>query len=300
MHLPSTIFPTTTIFIDDDGLYARLVAKNLGLKHGLSVVAIEHLTIENSMEERDFLFFNKTEKSFDKGKYKEDLEWKTSPDSIELDGCASVIIADLYMPDQNGLQLLEKIKSPFIYKILISNRASDDLDEEVNRAINNKIIDASLDKRKEDFYVQLANHIKMGKKCFFSKISNYTTKAKKAAEPELSKVIWDILEQINPAYLETDTSLRQFITKNGNKKEVKTIFIDEDDTINELLDSYQGQRATESVKTKLRSKNYLLACKSPFEIPGEQWGEFLSPARLIKGRSKHFLISIVEQEFYDT
>ncbi|MCA9508992.1 MAG: hypothetical protein KC505_11275 [Myxococcales bacterium] len=303
MKIPSTIFPTQTILVDDDSLYGGLLAKNMECEYKCAIESMSKLDLTEDVNQKDILFLNDNTWTIDNGIFKENLSWKNSCDSFEMAGCISVVVADLYMPKCNGLQLLEEIESPFVYKILISNHVIDNLDHQIKQALNDKTIHASIDKRDKNFKRELSKQIRLGKQRFFGKISDFINNSKdasiKASDPEVSRLFWNILENKDFSFLESDRSLRKFKVKDENRKDIRHIFIDDDQTTTELLSSYQGQIAPNSVKEKLKSSKFILSCDNPYEVSGETWGEYLVPAKKVEGRTKNFLISVVERDFYD-
>ena len=139
MKAPIAIFPTKSLMIDDDFLYARLFAKNMLRNHGTSIIPNNHDSIKTILEhsDSDFLFYNND------GKISSINNISKTPHEIaeQLQGTLSVVIADFLMPDINGLEFFARIKSPFIYKILISNFI-DKYPSEINRAINDGLVHA--------------------------------------------------------------------------------------------------------------------------------------------------------------
>jgi CheY-like chemotaxis protein len=295
MKAPVAIFPTQSLMIDDDTLYTRLFTKNMLRNEGISIIPsnVDLTNIILKQANNDFIYLNEPSQIITAN----DLSKKPCEISRQLQETVSVLIADFHMPDMDGLEFFANIKSPFIYKILVSNFIEDEYLEKISNAVNEGIINAFLDKKK-DLYKNLKKSITKGQNHFFTLLSNQIFHPDPAMkDPDFSKFIWDMIEKIGPDTMHADEKICQFSFK--NKDTNKTLLVTTIEEINNILNSYQAEVASKHVIKNLSSHNFILACKDPFSIDGSEWDNFLQPAKKIRCRFNDYLFTVIDENIYE-
>jgi CheY-like chemotaxis protein len=301
MKTPVVVFPTKSLLIDDDGLYARLFAKNMLRKEGISINLIDTPEVILEQSDNDFLFFPNLNKTHTQIINRNEISNNPSNIQEQLDGAISVLVVDYYMPKINGLEFFEKIKSPFVYKILISNFVDTDYSHEVTEALNNGIINAALDK-KRNLNQTLKQSICKGQNKFFSLLSNeiiQPSQCTRMSDPDFSAFIWDTIEKIKPENMFSNKHLSQFQFMHKDASFKQSLFITTPDEITILLEGYQAETVSAAIIEKLASHNFILACQDPFSIEGTEWANFLKPATKIKGSFNNYLVTMLHETIYE-
>src|SRR5579871_5024474 len=100
MKVPLTIFPSETVFIDDDFIYAKLLTRNMRNDEGVAITPTSDTEIFLAQGENDFVYLN--ESNID-GRISKIIELSTEPLKAQkqLTNTVSVIIADYLMPKIN-------------------------------------------------------------------------------------------------------------------------------------------------------------------------------------------------------
>lgn len=294
MKTPIVMFPTETLLLDDDPIYARLFAKNIKRNKGVLIKPIVDAKSLLKQGSNDFLFYETPELS-EKPKNRLELSTNTLQLKKQLQGSISVLIADYHMPGMNGVEFFKTITSPFVYKILISNFIDSGYSDEINSAINNGFINAFLDK-KRSLESNLKQSIAHGQKRFFSFLSNeimMPSQRKRISDPDFSAIVQKLIDKMSPQSMHANEELSCFQFKN---KEIKnSLFITTIEDTAELLESYQAENASKNVIEKLASHKFMLSCPDPFGMEGSSWGDFIKPAQKVKGHFNEYLFTTVEE-----
>jgi len=297
MKVPLTIFPSETVFIDDDFIYAKLLTRNMRNDEGVAITPTSDTEIFLAQGENDFVYLN--ESNID-GRISKIIELSTEPLKAQkqLTNTVSVIIADYLMPKINGIDFFKRIKSPYIFKILASNFVDTNYSKKTTAAMNEGIINAVLDK-KQKFYKTLKQSICKGKNGFFSLISSEIlpkplSKNDKFSDPKLATFVWELVAEINPEYMWANPDLNSFFFKSRNTGADKTLYVVTSDDITDLCQSYQAEFASRKVIERLQSHEFILASEDPFSMDGSQWIELLRPAKKIKGQCNDYLVSLTD------
>lgn len=297
MKVPVTIFPSETVFIDDDFIYAKLLTRNMRHDEGVTITPTSDTEMLLAQGDNDFIYFHENNIG-DRISKITDLSINPLMAQKQLTNTVSVIIADYFMPKINGIDFFKRIKSPYIFKVLASNFDDAVFSKKTNAAINEGIINAVLDKRRQ-FDKALKQSIFRGKNRFFSLISSEIitkplSKNEKFSDPELATFVWEFVREMDPEYMWANQELKAFFFKGRDKEADKTLHVFTSNDVNELCQSYHAESAPIEVIHRLQSHEFVLAYDNPFSIEGSKWLEFLRPAKKIKGRLNDYLVSVAE------
>jgi CheY-like chemotaxis protein len=300
MKAPTAIFPTECVLIDDDDLYAKLLAKNMWIQKGINIHTIHDSNFLLNQCKNDFMFIeNKKPQGI--CKLTALFDGFEEPNK-RIDGMISVVVADFHMKDISGLELLKSIKSPYVYKVLISNFIDLEYSQEITDAINDGVVNAVLDK-KRDLFTSLSQCITTGRKKFMSLLSNELAINKKQKEKlldsEFSALIWKMVDQINPQYMWSNKDLNYFSMENSKEKTKKNLFITTPEEVLSIAESYQAETAPLFVIQQIKSHSFILANKDPFSLDGTEWVNYIKPAKKILGTSNEYIFSVVDEESYE-
>ncbi len=291
MKLPLTIFPTNILLIDDDIIYADLISQNMLNQEGLSISPIKEINTLIKQGENDFIFLPYKHTNSNNNKHLNSRDIR-----IKLENTVSVIAADFYMGDVNGLEFFKQIRSPFIYKILISNFIDFGYSKEINIAVNNGVIHAVLDK-KHNFQKELKSSVNTGLKRFFSLLSSdfsHSDIKSKVSDIKLAEFIWNTIEKIKPSYMESNDQCNMFKFYGADHEVKNSLFITTREDVNLLIDGYQAETASIEIMDKLKSNMYIIASEDPYSIEGERWGKYIRPAQEIIGNFNEYLVGFDE------
>lgn len=298
MKAPIIVFPTECLFIDDDTLYAKIFAKNMEIKKGISIRSIAHYQELLEQNQNEFLFFKDNQnknKILNSSKLSNDIRTVKS----QLEGVISVVVADFHMHGTSGLELLSSIKSPFTYKILISNFIDIGYSQDITDAINDGSINAVLDK-KRDLFTSLSHCILKGRNRFFSLLSNELAstlpRQGRLLDPEFSTFIWEAIDKNKPQHMWANQDLSLFRLENSQKNIRKNLYITTPDEVISLIESYQAEIAHPSVLQRIKSHNFMLAAEDPFSLDGSEWINYITPAKKFNGRLNEYIFSTIDEE----
>lgn len=278
--LPAIYKPTGTLLIDDDQLFINNIRSLLPNNRDTHIVSPQDLaSIYDSQ-----LFSLNAGRKFDPLSPSKIL-FKEMPASIPI----SVIVIDHCMVPDNGLEILRRIKSPFVQKILISNFFTS---EQAIDAFNQKLINCFLCKMDPQFVKKLATAIEEAKRKFFyhlsSTIADFFSEENPLTEPKAEELFNKIQNEYDVPYYQASADLKQFEffnTKDTNRI-VMSIF--SEDEISELLTSYHAESAPSEILSLVKS-GLVLPCGDKDSFPeGKDWRHHLKSANSFQGKKKYF------------
>lgn len=290
LKVPAFFFPTDTVLIDDDQLYAQLFVDSLD--HKSRVKVIEDINVFLNQKNEDFLFIGDRPKNII-GSIERCVEEKNDP----LNRMISVVIADFHMADITGLELFKSLKSPFIYRILISNFIDERFQSAVNDARNAGIIDAVLHKG-DSLKNELPKTIIKGQQKFFAKVGSrlYRNSIPQNCLTDTSFAghFLRILDEYNPEYIWPETDFSVFTLEKKSKSEKKKMFITTPEEIQTLLDGDNSQSALPKTIAALKTGDYMVCHENPHTLEGEEWAFHLRPTKKIQGTDATYLYHVLE------
>lgn len=284
LKVPAFFFPTETVMIDDDILYAQLFVDSLD---GNTRVLIEDIGMLLNQKDDDFLFIGDKPKNI-----LNSLEACIERKSDNLGRMISVVIADFHMPGTTGLELFRKLKSPFIYRILISNFIDERFRAEVNEAQNAGIIDASLPKG-ESLKADLPKAITKGQQNFFAKVGTALYRNSMPqnclTDTAFANHFLEIWNEYNPDYVWPEADFSVFTLERKSKTERKKIFVTTPEEIQTLLAGDNSQSALPKTIAALQTGDFIVCHENPHILEGEEWAFHLRPAKKIRGTDGTYL-----------
>lgn len=290
LKVPPFFFPTETVLIDDDHLYAQLFVDSLDCKSRIE--ALENTNILLKQKNEDFLFMGDRPKNIVNSIEKCLEEKKDS-----LGRIVSVVVADFHMIGITGLELFRKLKSPFIYRILISNFIDERFQSEINDAQNAGIIDAVL-RKGEHLKNELPKTIIKGQQRFFAKVGSIiyhnSTAQNCLTDTAFAGHFLNLWNEYNPEYVWPETDFSVFTLEKRSKTEKKKMFITTPDEIQTLLEGDNSQSALPKTIEALKTGNFMVCHENPHIIDGEEWAFHLRPAKKIRGTDGTYLYHVLE------
>lgn len=298
LKAPAFLFPTSVILIDDDYLYAQLLPDRL--KNCPPMTAFSNFDFLLEQQENDFLLTNYDKNNIHKDHIYQNIKQSINNKTNQIKGVISVIVCDFHLQNTTGLELFNKLKSPFIYKILISNfiDPESESEDEIKNAQNAGIIDVVLEKGTK-LREQLPNAIFTGQSKFFTLLSNQIFE-KQETQNHLSDTILSnhfikMIDQFRPEYIWPEIDLASFTLEKANSKQKKRVFITTTDEINTLLSGYNAETALATTIEKLKSGDFIICHENPHSLDGLEWAYHLRPASKIAGSNSNFLYHTIEE-----
>jgi len=296
LKAPAFLFPTSAIIVDDDNLYAQLLIDRL--TNCGPIKAYSNFDFLLKQKDKDYCF---VEGSPDSTNYKNinSIIKKSIANKDNLLGdMISVMIFDLHMENMTGLELLYQIKSPFVYKILISNFIDSKFEEEIKHAQNAGIIDVVLDKG-DRLKEELPKAIFAGQSKFFTLLSNQIFE-KQETQNYLSDTIFSehylkMIDTFRPQFIWPEKDLAAFTFERQSPTHKKSIFITTTDEINTLLSGYNAGTALPKTVEQLKSGKFMLCHENPHNLDGCDWAYYLKPAKIVDGSTSNFLYQTIEE-----
>jgi hypothetical protein len=277
---PAIHKPTSTLLIDDDHLFIDNIRALLPDNRNCHVVSAQSL----AMAYGPHLFSLQDGKSF--------IPLTTS-DVLDRNSFlpipVSVIVIDHCMAPHNGIDILRRITSPFIQKILISNffTNNDAID-----AFNQNIINHYICKMDPLFIDKLNSAISDAKQNFFIKISSmlpdFFSEENLLFEPKIKDIFYKIKSDHNVDYYFSSDDLKQFefFDKNGENR-VSLNIIPEDE-LNDILNSYHAESASSEIISLIKSGVVLPYGSKDCFPEGKDWLTNLKSAQSFEGKKKYF------------
>jgi hypothetical protein len=289
LKAPAFLFPTSIAIIDDDTIYPTLLINKIKSKSPIRSFSKPDFFLKE--KDKDFIFLSEDVRPTDEPTINMLIQKTLHEHNNNLSDMLSVLIVDLHMNPTNGLELLYQIKSPFIYKVLISNFIDSPYEQEIKHAQNMGYIDAVLEKGvrlKEELPPVIIN----GQLRFFSLLGNRIY-ANAHVHNYLSDAIFigyflKLIKQLNPTFIWPNENLNTFRFEESSTNQIVTLFITNEDEIKVLLEGQGANTASEKDIKQLKSGDFMLCCKNPHLLDGTEWPYYLRPANKIRG--SHSLI----------
>lgn len=287
---PAFFFPTDTVLVDDDHLYAQLFIDSLENTHRVEIIEENELL---DQQDEDFIFRSHRPKNVIK-----DIETIIKEKKENQNRMVSVIVADLHMKDITGLELFRKLKSPFIYRILISNFADDErFKTEISDAQNAGIIHAVL-RKGINLKNELPKIVAKGQQKFFTnlttKICSNSTAINCLSDTAFSNHFFQLIDEYKPDYIWPDENLSVFIFEKKSRIEKKKLFVTTIDEIKTLLEGENSQSALLKTIEILKTGNFMVCHENPHLLDGEEWAFYLRAAKKISGIDATYLYHMLE------
>lgn len=290
---PAIYFPTTTVFLDDDPLYAKLLLDRLQIKRLKHFESPEFLLKQKA---DDFLFVDGD--IFKKANVNDVDYVKMNLDDIKRSGAMiSVVISDLHMEHCSGTDLLTQISSPYVSRILVSNFIDYQKNSEIAEARNAGAIDILLDKTK-NFVEELPKAIHAAKMKFFTALSNTlfanACNNHPLCDTEFAKFFMAKIEEYKPEEVTANDALNRFsfVLRTGQKL---IIHVTERNEIQSYIESSAAETAPSELLSHLMTGKYMLCPEDDMLPDGKLWPLFIRPARAFDGKYSRYYYNISEQ-----
>lgn len=287
--IPMIMQPTSTLLVDDDPFFIDNVKRLL--PKDINACVIPH---EMFNEFKDQSISLSPKDSIDE----QCLRSVTTLNSFsKLTGKppVSTIVIDQYMNPKNGLEILSKIKSPYVKKILISNILTSD---EAVQALNEGAINFYLCKNNPNFIQILANYIYEANVRFFSGISTLSKRYIASDNPLKDESIGRIFENIETQYrvkYYKSTNLKNFIFMDEFSNNIVMLYIIPQEELDELLNSQQADLASNKTLDMIKAGK-MLPCFPSNTLPdGDKWESYLRPAHRFEGQKTYFYSIYTEE-----
>lgn len=295
LQAPAFLFPSYTIFIDDDLLYPQLITSDIA--NCPPIASMSDVDTVLNQKERDFIFLDaETNRSSEEifTRLKNDLHRKTS----SLPHLVSVLIVDLNMDTMSGIELLRQIKSPFVYKVLISNYISVKDDELVKSAQNIGVIDEVIEKGKHLVH-SLPKIIYRGQTKFFTRLSAHLFAGIEThhylADTNVADKFLEMTKRLEPHTIWPDETLASF-TLMKKHEPASTIFFTTQHEIDALLACYDIDQIPQHTLRRLRQEDYIVCHKNPHTLDVEEWPYYLRPAQKLEGTNGPVLFHVMNEK----
>ena len=294
LKAPAFIFPTKVVFIDDDSLYAKLFISNM--ENNMNIESYSDGSCFLNQKNSDFLFLPNQINYPDQNQAKA-LIIKSIKEKINhLKDLISVIIVDLHMPNISGLELCQQIKSPFTYKILISNFLDSNESFEIKSAQNTGVINEVIEKNQHLKY-ELPKAITRGYLNFFLKISNDIFKddhGSPLSNFSFSDLFYNFIKITSPDYIWPNYNLRYFNFINKKSLIDRNLCVTCHEEIDALLNSINYENLQEDIVKKISSGDIMISHEDPFKLDGCEWVNHIKPSKVLTDNTSKFIYSLTE------
>lgn len=291
IKVPAFFFPTKTVLVDDDSTYAKLFIDSLECGHSIEFLNDIDRLINQS--EEDFIFTENRPINVEKL-----IENSINAPQENSAKIISVIVADLHMPNTTGIELFRKLKSPFIYRILISNFSRDGrFQDEINDAQNAGTIHAVLQK-KESLRDELPKILAQGQQKFFTNLAtrfyNNSIPVNCLYDTAFAGHFSQLIDEYNPDYIQPGKDFSYFTFKKKSKNEKMNLFVTTSDEIRTLLQGDTSRSALSKTIELLKTGDFMICHENPHMLEGEEWAFYLRPAQKINGSNTTYLTHVLE------
>lgn len=272
-------------FLDDDESYLASLQRNFK-KYGLNATYYtNYQNFFNEVNNRNFNDFDNLE------------DLKSIMLSKEKDSYYGVVVVDQNMPNINGLEVLEEIKSENIYKILNTGYPDDKI---AVKALNEKKIDCFL--AKENNSKELYYAIKEGEKYVLEKISSTFLK-KLSSNEEIKSILQSkyfieyfdrIIKQKNiKEYCAMDLSGFYRMTANGK---IYTMLIMNSESIPAQIEVLENMGANEEIieEVKKGKRMLYLPLLNSDNFDADKYQYYLFPCEFTKDNK--YAISLAKKD----
>jgi hypothetical protein len=285
---PAFLFPTETILIDDDITYAHLLIDSMSRCNSIS--AMDNADIILKQKKSDFIFLDG---------HKDDGEALVRScldrEKNDAPNLVSVIVADLHMGSIRGLDIFYQLKSPYIYRILISNFIDERFQEEINEAQNCGAIDVVLQKGR-NLKIELPSAIDMGQSKFFTLLSNNLLDTESnqnyLSDTEFAEEFKKLLNTYQPDFVWPHQGQTNFVFRKNGNGESQRVFITTPEENDMLIQSDSAHSAPKKALDMLKSGNHMICHTEPHNLDGNEWPFYLREAKKISGSKNNFLFQI--------
>jgi len=296
--VPYFYFPTTTLFVDDDSDFLKLIAYkapagSMVLSETLSEKALK--TIQESHGEYNAITenFHKEINSNEVGQ-EATFSFRRVTSNRKRHDLISVVIVDYSMPGFSGIDICKSINDLPMKKVLLTGEADHKFGV---KSLNDGIIDRFVVKDNEEITSSLFKYILELKKCYFVEASKKISK--KLYSWQNSLVIKNLFENfilkfnIVEYYLLNTSGSYVGYAKNGS-----TFFfiIQSESEIRELVDIAVDNEADESILQGLENRSTVLFFPEESDVhePVSEWGRFVYPCNQIKAEDETYYYTFVE------
>lgn len=301
-------YPTTTVAIDDDIDFLRIITQHLGIADCISYSspskAISSLKNESAFERihlRTSKTFTSTEDANDSSEdYGFNVNLHRLHEEIysqERFNDVSVLIIDYQMHEMNGIDVCKALIKHPAKKILLTGGM--DREKIAIEAFNNGIIHRFINKTDPNFPTQLKQAVSLLKESYFSDLSTKLL-------PNISQAKKSLLH--NPTYINFARNLQgQFNTAehylldvNGSSLLLDAvgnplwIIIKHESEIDNLTDIANNQEAPDHLINTLKNREMIpfFFSEEDYQQPASCWNEYLFPAYPVTGVSGYYYTTI--------
>lgn len=290
------LFPTTTVLVDDDNLYAQLLVDRLTDSPPIKVLSDFDLLL--AQKDKDFIYLNFQDAKETNDDINTLIELSVKQKINRLNNVISVMIFDLHMTHMTGLEAFYQLKSPFIYKILISNFIDSQFKDEIKEAQNLGIIDVVLDKGSA-LRNELPKAVFAGQSRFFTKLSSQFFEKREAqnylSDPAFSAWFQKAVEDFQPHFIWPERDLSSFTFERQEGNRTKKIFVSTQNEIEILLNGYNAESASVKTIEQLKSGDFIVCHSNPHGLEGSDWPYYMRKARKIIGANDTFFYGIIDE-----
>ncbi len=295
LKAPALFFPTYTVFIDDDLLYPRIITRDI--PDCPPILSTSDFDFLLKQKDNDFLFLNNAPNKSATDIFSavvSDIKSKT----CSLSDLISTIIIDFNMDGINGLEILNQIKSPFVYKVLISNYIGPEHEDRVKHAQNTGVVDEVIEKGKH-LIETLPKTIYRGQTKFFTRLSSQIFNGRNnhqyLADSNVASRFLEIINRCEPHTMWPESDLASF-TLVPKEAPPSRIYFTTQSEIDALIACYDPHQIPSHTLKRLRHGDHIVCHKNPSTLDIEEWPYFLRPALKIDGAHETVLYQITVED----
>lgn len=270
---PAFLFPSYTVFVDDDLLYPQVITSDI--PDCPPIATVNNFDFILKQKDKDFLFL-------DEHVHRSSSEvFTTLYSDLNKKACSltdliSVLIVDLNMEGASGLELLGQIRSPFIYKVLISNYIGKSEDA-VRQAQNTGVIDEVIEKGKH-LIETLPKTIRRGQTKFFTALSEHMFAGREShnylADTYVANKYLELIDRFEPHTIWPEPDLASF-TLSNRQESPSRIFFTTKSEIDALIACYDPSQIPNQTLRRLKNGQYIICHKNPHTLDIEEWPYYL-------------------------
>jgi CheY-like chemotaxis protein len=286
LKIPAFFFPTTVLILDDDKHFSRLIKMMLGEYFNIE-------TFSNPEELKPFIHKNAVLMEETISNYFP----LSSPNKVKAflergrsHNLASIWITDYQLDYKTGIEVLEELNPPFVQRILMSNYVDQTI---VNNAYKHKTIHAYLPKLDKDFINKLRPTIQEMQEQFFinycEQIYELPLRHSKLCDKTFANFMKKIIKKYDITQMVGSDDLNLFHLESETKREKINIHVAEDQDFEDIINSFQGEKASSAVLNRIKQK-LAIPCFPNGKIPdGTLWPEYMKPVTALHGERSYYI-----------